>query len=319
MNFKQIESTFEAAAKQTGLLGSLFWWDLGNNRIEHATLKEHAYNAGLPEELLPAPVKAVNAFRRAWRAAARRIEADILLRQVAETPEQIVVAVVREQPDVTNLDLRYEVLARVSFDKKTERVVILERTPVTESVETFFDHYSAITTEDIRAMVLAFVKKAGLSIRHAGGVYFIPPALSDTLRALTEVLKATGPNTVWALPVANLGDAGATLASLAHETLDAEIGAVEQELAAFDARDMETRDSTLERRLKKFEELRGRTNLMAGALSFRADALLEKLTFLEGDVKNKLLGVQVPTGACANGATEPDQRKLDVFDAEVGF
>jgi hypothetical protein len=135
MNFKQIESTFEAAAKQTGLLGSLFWWDLGNNRIEHASLKEHARNAGLSEELLPAPVKAVNAFRRAWRAAARRIDADILLRQVAETPEHIVVAEVREHPDVTNLDLRYEVLARVSFDKKTERVLILERTPLTVSAE----------------------------------------------------------------------------------------------------------------------------------------------------------------------------------------
>lgn len=317
MNFKQIESTFDKAAKQTGLLGTLFWWDLGNNRIDHAELAAHARRTALPQELLPAPVKAVNAFRRAWRAAARRIDADILLRQVAETPEHIVVAVVREQPDVTNLDLRYEVLARASFDKKHGRVVVLERTPVTENVEELFQHYSAITTEDIRAMVLAFVRKSGLSIRHAGGVYFIPPALSDTLRALTDVLHATGPNTVWALPVANLGDAGETLASLAHETLDAEISAVEKELATFDARDIETRDSTLERRLKKFDEIRGRTNLMAGALSFRADALLEKLTLLEGDVKMKLMGV-VPADASGRG-TEPEEFEQDVFDADVGF
>lgn len=317
MNFKTLESTFEAAVKQAGLLGTLFWWDLGNNRIEHGALKDIAQQARLPDELLPPPVKAVNAFRRAWRAAARRVDTETLLRQVAETPDQIVVAVVREQPDVTNLDLRYQVLARASFDKKRERVVILERTPITESVETLFAHYSAVTTEDIRTMVLAFVRKSGLSIRHAGGVYFIPPALSDALRALTDVLKATGPNTVWALPVANLGDAGKTLASLARETLDAEIGVVERELAAFDARDIETRDSTLERRLKKFEELRGRTNLMAGALSFRADALLEKLTALEGDVKRRLIGSGAPEDS-AVPHREPDA-ELEVFDAEAGF
>ncbi|MCC7111077.1 MAG: hypothetical protein IT382_17420 [Deltaproteobacteria bacterium] len=38
----------------------------------------------------------------------------------------------------------------------------------------------------------------------------------------------------------------------------------------FDVRDVDTRDSTLQRRLKRFDELRARTNLMAGALSFRA-------------------------------------------------
>jgi hypothetical protein len=135
---------------------------------------------------------------------------------------------------------------------------------------------------------------------------------------LTEVLKATGPNTVWALPIADIGPASATLRALAEQTLEAEIGAVEKELAAFDASDMETRDSTLERRLKKFEELRGRTNLMAGALSFRADALLEKLTLLEGDVKMKLLGEHIDVDV-VDAAAAHDPQQLEVFDAEVGF
>lgn len=132
------------------------------------------------------------------------------------------------------------------------------------------------------------------------------------------MLREIGSNTTWALPVANLGDAAATLGSLARDTLDSEIGAVEAELAAFDASDVETRDSTLQRRLKKFDELRGRTNLMAGALSFRADALLEKLVSLESDVKRRLLGEPSQQRLAATSpATEPPA--AEPFDADVGF
>ena len=318
MNFGNVQTTFEAAAQRAGLLGTLFWWDLGNNRVEHAKLVEHADNAGLDRSLLPAAIKPATAFKRAWRAASRRIGDDILLREIADTPDQIVVAVVREHQDVLNLDLRYEVLARAVFMKKTEAISVLEKHDVLDGIGELFEHYSAVTTEDIRAMILAFVRKSGLSIRHAGGVYFIPPTLSTTLRALSDVLRVIGQNTVWSLPIANLGDASETLGALARETLDAEISAVEAELAAFDARDVDTRDSTLERRLKKFDELRGRTSLMAGALSFRADALLEKLIALENDVKRRLVGEQplaVPRAASQARAHDVN----DAFDADVGF
>lgn len=318
MNFGKVQGSFEAVAKQAGLLGTLFWWDLGNNRIEHRALIERADHAGLDKALLPSAVKPATAFKRAWRAAARRSSDDLLLREIAETPDQLVVAVVREHPDVLNLDLRYEVLARAAFNKKTESIALLEKHEILDGLGALFDHYSAITTEDIRAMVLGFVRSSGLSIRHAGGVYFIPPVLSDTLRALTEVLREIGSNTTWALPVANLGDAAATLGSLARDTLDAEIGAVEAELAAFDASDVATRDSTLQRRLKKFDELRGRTNLMAGALSFRADALLEKLVALESDVKHRLLGEPSQQRLAATAPTS-EPPAAEPFDADVGF
>jgi hypothetical protein len=320
MNFAKLQTSFATVAEKTGLLGTLFWWDLGHNRIDHAQLVHHARTAGLEEALLPSPVKPSAAFRRAWRSAAHRLESDLLLRQIAESTDHLVVGVVREQPDVTNLDLRYQVLARAAFDKKTNALSILEKHPVIDALPGLFAHYSAITTEDIRAMVLTFVKKSGLSIRHAGGVYFIPPRLSQTLTALAQVLRATGENTVWTLPIADLGDAGETLAELAKETLDAEISSVEAELATFDARDIEVRSSTLERRLEKFEHLRARTSLMAGALSFRADALLEKLTLLEGDVKQKLFGAPVEAPIAPppmSEATEPSSE--EPYDADVGF
>lgn len=319
MNFAKVQSSFEAAVQQASLLGTIFWWDLGNNRVDHKRLVERADAAGLDRALLPPAVKATTAFRRAWRAAARRIGDDLLLREIADTPDQIVVAVVLEHHDVPNLDLRYQVLARATFSKKTEAIAVLEQHPILDGLGALFEHYSAVTTEDVRAMVLTFVRRSGLSIRNAGGVYFIPPALSETLRALGQLLPEIGQNTVWTLPVADLGDASVTLGALARDTLDAEITAVEAELAAFDARDVETRDSTLQRRLKKFEELRGRTNLMAGALSFRADALHEKLVMLEGEVKRRLFGEQ-PVLAAPHAAAAPSPAEAqEVFDAEVGF
>lgn len=319
MNFNKVRSSFEAAAKQAGLLGTLFWWDLGNNRIDHGALTARADEAGLDRKLLPSAVKPATAFKRAWRAAARRSSDDLLLREIAETSDQLTVAVVREHPDVLNLDLRYELLARATFNKKMESIAILEQHDVLDGLGALFEHYLALTTEDIRAMVLGFVRTSGLSIRHAGGVYFIPPALSDTLRALTEVLRNIGTNTTWALPVADLGDAAATLASLARDTLDAEIAAVETELTAFDASGVETRDSTLQRRLKKFDELRGRTNLMAGALSFRSDALLEKLGALEDDVKRRLIGLPTQQMLTTPNTDSASATAPPPYDADVGF
>lgn len=314
MNFGQMKTSFEAAAKKSGLLGTLFWWDLGNNRIAHQELVRHASDAGLDAALLPPAVKPVTAFKRAWHAAARRNSDELLLREVADTPDQLVVAVVREDADEANLDLKYDVLARATFSKKTESISVLENHAVLDALPALFDHFSAVTTDDVRAMVLAFVKKSGLSIRHAGGVYFIPPQLSATLDALCAVLRAIGPNTLWTLPVADLGEASDTLGALARETLDAEVSAVEAELAAFDASDVKTRDSTLERRLKKFEELRVRANLMAGALSFRADSLNEKIGELEAEVKRRLFGAPSVAAGAVSVAPPPE-----AFDADVGF
>lgn len=317
MNFGKVKTSFEAAAQKTGLLGTLFWWDLGNNRVDHKVLVRHAQQAGLDDSLLPPAVKPSTAFKRALRAAARRIGEELLLREIADTPDQIVVAVVREDPDILNLDLRYQVLARATFSKKTETIAVLENHAILDALPALFDHFSAITTEDVRNMVLAFVKKSGLSIRHAGGVYFIPPSLSPTLDALCAVLRAVGSNIVWTLPIADLGEASVTLGALAKETLDAEVAAVEAELAAFDARDVQTRDSTLERRLKKFDEIRGRANLMAGALAFRSDALHEKLASLEAEVRRRLCGeaVSVP-GEHFDPREHPASAP---FDADVGF
>jgi hypothetical protein len=318
MNFGKIKTSFEAAAKNAGLLGTLFWWDLGNNRVAHAEFARRASDAGLDPALLPAAVKASTAFKRAWRAAARRVSDELLLREIADTVDQIVVAVVREDPDVLNLDLRYQVLARAAFSKKTETLTLLENHAILDALPTLFDHFSALTTEDIRAMVLAFVRKSGLSIRHAGGVYFIPPELSPTLAALCDVLRAVGTNTVWTLPIADLGDASATLGALAKETLDEEVATVEAELAAFNASDVKTRDSTLERRLKRFEEIRGRANLMAGALSFRADSLLDNIAKLEEEVRRRLLGDSERESAHAD-ATEDARNNSAPFDVEAGF
>jgi hypothetical protein len=315
MNFGTVKTSFEAAAKRSGLLGTLFWWDLGNNRIAHGELVKRAADAALDATLLPSAVKPATAFKRAWHAAAKRGAEGLLLRQVAETPDQIVVAVVKEDADEANLDLQYDVIARASFSKKTDAITVLENHAVLDALPALFDHYSALTTDDVRAMVLTFVKRSGLSIRHAGGVYFIPPQLSATLDALCVVLRAIGPNTVWTLPVADLGDASDTLGALARETLDAEVAAVEAELAAFDASDVKTRDSTLERRLKKFDELRARANLMAGALSFRADGLHEKIATLDAEVRRRLFGEA--TAATASVTRAPAIN--EVFDVDVGF
>src|SRR5690606_26295887 len=131
------------------------------------------------------------------------------------------------------------------------------------------------------------------------------------LQAMASVVGDIGTNRVFSLPLIDHDGAKDTLAEMARVTLDEEIRAVEQELEAFAASDNETRESTLARRIERFDGLRARVGLFATTLSFKADALNERIAHLQGGLRHRL-GMPTPEPTAV-----PDAPKA--FDEAVGF
>lgn len=290
MNFTKIKSIAEKALVQGEHLGTLTWWSLNGSTIDTAALAAKAKAAGLDERYLPKAIKPVAAFRRAWRHAARKCPAGLMLREIGETPERIEVGLVKEDADVEHASLDYGVVGRITFEKAQETLVVHQASDITAEVQRLYGVHHDHGSEDIRGMLTGLMREAGVSIRNAGGVYFVPPSFAGTLAAMCTVVEGIGHNHVFTLPVADVGDAKATLAEVARATLDDEIRALEAELDAFAAGGAETREGTLARRLTKFDELRSRVALFSSCLSFKADGLVERIGGLQEDLRDKLNG-----------------------------
>ncbi len=306
MNFTKIKSIAEKALAQGDHLGTLAWWSLNGATIETAALAAKAKSAGLDDRYLPKAIKPVAAFRRAWRHAARKCPAGLMLREIGETPDRIEVGLVKEEADVEHARLDYDVVGHITFEKASETMVVRQPSEITAEVQRLYGVHHDHGSEDIRGMLTGLMREAGVSIRDAGGVYFVPPTFAGTLAAMCTVVEGIGHNHVFTLPVADVGDAKATLAEVARATLDDEIRALEAELDAFAAGGAETREGTLARRLTKFDELRSRVALFSSCLSFKADGLVEKIGGLQGDLRDRLNGralekttVTAPKGAVA--------------------
>ena len=308
MNYAKLKQVQEKALAQGEHLGTLCWWSLNGATIETAALAAKAKAAGLDERYLPKPIKAVAAFRRGWRSAARRCPSGLLLREIGETPERIEVGLVKEDADVEHASLDYGVVGRITFEKATETMVVHHASDITAEVQRLYGVHHDHGSDDIRTMLTALMREAGVSIRDAGGVYFVPPSFGSTLAAMCTVVEGIGHNHVFTLPVADVGDAKATLADVARATLDDEIRALEAELDAFASGGAETREGTLARRLTKFDELRSRVALFSSCLSFKADGLVEKIGGLQEDLRDKLNGrvVEKTVAALPKGAVALD-------------
>ena len=308
MNYAKIKQVQERAVAQGEHLGTLCWWALNGATISHDALIAKANAAGLDERYLPKVIKPVAAFRRAWRRAARRCPAGLMLREIGETADRIEVGLVKEDADVERAQLDYGVVGHIAFDKRLEVLIVDQANDITAEVQRLYEVHHDHGSEDIRSMLTGLMGEAAVSLRDQGAVYFVPPGFNDVLRSMAAVVEGIGHNRVFTLPVADVGDAKATLADVARATLDDEIRALEAELDAFAAGGAETRDGTLARRLTKFDELRSRVALFSGCLSFKADGLVGKIGAMQEDLRDKLNGrvLEKAVAAAPKGAVALD-------------
>ncbi len=320
MNFAKVHDAQSKLAKAGGnQLGSLLWWSLNGNRIEHDKLADLAGRHGLDAKYLPSEIKPTQAFRRAWRHASTKLPKGLMLRPIAESSDLVTVGLVRERANEAARDLEYDLLTRVTFDKVANRISYEAENQVTADIQRLYLHHMAHTTEDIRSILTAFLSEAGVSLRDSGGVNFIPASHQATLDALCSVVEAAGRNTTFLLPIVDTPEGKKTLRSVAKRTLDDEIQQLQQELGKFNPE--KVRQSTLERKLEGFEDLRARVSLFSRVLSFKADSLTKKISGIQATLRQQLDAEPVSPGIPQPDIAPPqvDIGNAEPFAADVGF
>ncbi len=316
MNFNALRSAQDSLRLAPGAreLGSLLWWELSSTRIDHPQLVATAQQHGLDVKYLPAEIKPVQAFRRAWRHANTKLAEGLMLRPIVENTDEIVIGLVREKPDGARKSLDYDVLARIAFSKIEEKIRSDLEHVVVVHVRELLQHHLAHTTEDVRLMMTSFMAEAGVSLREAGGVYFVLSAHQRQLDALCSVVEAIGKNRTYRLPIVDAAATRVTLSEVTQRSLGDEVLELEEELTAFNLESV--RDSTLERRLEAFERLRARAGLFAHVLAFKADGLGARIASMESTIRQRL-GIEPLPAPTRAKQSKPVTTKA--FAADVGF
>ncbi len=285
MNLETIRSVIGRGGDH---LGDILFWTLADANIDRAQLGTIWSSAGLPCELLPDPPTPAKALKLAVREA-QLGQRDRLIRLGVENEKEIVFAVVREN-HLQGGDLDYAQEARVVLDRATASLSSDQRghdlVAIIDSNFLVFRHTH--TADDVRrAVVKALQSFAAVALRPNGGVYWLPVTYSRQVRQLQKAIEQIGNSRLYLLPVHRSAEAERTLGEVATSSIEAELAALQSEIASFVTTPPE-RCSTLERRLEAFQELRGRGRLYSTILRTQVEGLDRELDQLAAQVEGLL-------------------------------
>lgn len=281
MNMQRLKSVLSTGGAH---LGDIAFWTLADARIPRLDLESVWSNAGLGLELLPDPPTAERALKLAVREA-QVGQRERLLRLGKEDDEEIVFAVVHERRDgVGNVTFTQE--ARICLDRQRE---IVSSDVDTDLVRAVCAGFQVLRTthpaDDVRrGLVKALGAWGAVTLREGGGIYFVPSPYADKVRRLQSAIERIGASRLYLLPVHESPEATRSLGEIAKGSLEAELAALQTEIAAFVSSPPE-RASTLLRRFDAFEALRGRAQLYRNILHIQVQDLDQQLDNMSAAVE----------------------------------
>jgi hypothetical protein len=167
-------------------------------------------------------------------------------------------------------------------------------------------------TDDIRKLVTTFLGDSGVKLRESGGVYFVARSALPVLNAVCAVTDHTGKNKTYQLPIIDTPDGKGALQEVAQKGLEDEIRQLKEEIEKFDL--TKVRQSSLDRKLQQFDDLRGRVRLFSELLSFQADELNGKIAYMQAVIKGEPLPEQPKDEEEEDAIPTPE-----AFDTQAGF
>ncbi|MGB9867946.1 MAG: DUF6744 family protein [Bacillota bacterium] len=212
---RQVQLTRVAALNGGGAvssyLGRLCWYTVPDSlRVPVSEVRDRFRQAGLPEEWLPKPIKACDAFRRACTMLARQriplgdpqgCTANILVREVCADERQIIRHLIWEVVDRANRRLSYSKHGEVVLDRAADTARAVSSPGAAPEVAAVCAEFPRIYREclsnydggAIRRWAQAMMERlAATEVRSSGAVYFVPEYHSADLAAVGSFLRGVG-------------------------------------------------------------------------------------------------------------------------------
>ena len=229
-------------------LGCLVWYSVSEVKIPRDEMLELALNANLPEKYLPAPVRPVDAYRRATGEVQGTLRSEkgltetLLVREVCADKEFVVRHIVKETADKLNKELTYQEKCGVfTYHREVEMLTVADLTDqdaaeAADRAKELFEIYRRYyTSEHVRRMIKSVLNDCkALSLRPSGAVYFIPKKYRDEIESLGNFVKNLPDGSVefHKMPVVDMEEQRQMLEQKLRAHIEAEVARVRQALGA---------------------------------------------------------------------------------------
>ena len=338
-------NSVEASTTQLPLIGFTVLWRLEGFRVSHLDLEQALQAAGF-EKYLPDPPTPRVALRRAlaeWIKAKQRIARELQLQPDDEGQdengggrrrtlirvinragsEHLVYALVAEDIDFSALGLSYGTALRILLHKKTGEMICTtdaegvidaqrESRRVTDELAPYWRQYRDLfIARDLSEMMREIV--AGMnavSLRQAGGVYFVPAGERDSLLRLRQLIadipQVTGLDPfVCALGVPDAVEAKRGLSKAVHAGLLDEINSLRGDLDRLSESGDRLREKTIAQRLVIYKQLKAKVEMYQELLGLRQDEVRAGIARLEREALNLLSADDMPLSSSTSQTPAP--------------
>ena len=344
VNIRDLNSV-EASTSQFPLIGYTVFWRLAGIRVSHPDLDRALQATGLYKYLPDPPTPRV-ALRRAlaeWIKAKKRIARELQLQPDAEDQdengggrrrtlirvinragsEHLVYALVAEDVDFSALGLSYGTALRILLHKKTGEMICTtdaegvidaqrESQQVTNELMPYWRQYRDLfIARDLSEMMREIVDGMNaVSLRQAGGVYFVPASERDSLLRLRQLIadipQVTGLDPfVCALGVPDAVEAKRGLSKAVHAGLLDEINSLRGDLGRLSESGDRLREKTIAQRLVIYKRLKAKAEMYQELLGMRQDQVRDGIAGLEREAQNLLSTDAVPLNSAISQPSAP--------------
>src|SRR5262249_35604876 len=263
----------EASTSQFPLIGYTVFWRLAGIRVSHPDL-ERALQATSFDKYLPDPPTPRVALRRAlaeWIRAKQRIARNWQLQMICTTDAEGVIDAQRESQQVTDELMPYWRKYRDLFIARD----------LSEMMREIIDGMNAV------------------SLRQAGGVYFVPANERDSLLRLRQLIddipQVTGLDPfVCALGVPDAVEAKRGLSKAVHAGLLDEVNSLRGDLGRSSKSGDRLGEKTIAQRLVIYKRLKAKAEMYQDMLGIQQDQVRAGIAELDREALNLISADDIP-------------------------
>jgi hypothetical protein len=237
--------------------------------------------------------------------------------------EHLVYALVAEDVDFSALGLSYGTALRILLNKKTGEMICTtdaegvidaqrESQQLTDELMPYWRQYRDLfIARDLSQMVREII--AGMnavSLRQAGGVYFVPESERETLVRLRQLIAgipqlAGSESFVCALGVPDAVEARRGLSKAVHAGLLDEINSLRSDLGRLGESADRLREKTIAQRLVIYKRLKAKAEMYQDLLGVQQDQVRAGIAGLEREALNLISGEDNPLTASTSHISVP--------------
>ena len=254
------------------ILGEICFWTLADVSITREDLEKLFDKHGLDKKYLPPVVSDKKAFSRALKDLEKK-EKEKLVRKIADNEDIIAYCIVDEIADQNNIDVDYELVDAIIFNKKDQTIRLKLNKVNHKWIEENFEYFKTIyTVDDIRAMIVKVLKSINaILIRKHGGVYFVPKNSIAELDKLKGIVNDIGASEFYTLAIYNIEETKKTAIKLFKEDFLSELKESAEHVIELINKDAHSR--YIQNSIDKFKKSIEKLSMFKSLLQFEAEDL----------------------------------------------